>query len=216
MIVAQEKTGYYGLSREAARHKKIRRRKIMPVGRRIALTAMILAGFLIGVSITYYYSQVFALGYRLGCLEKELAILRVENNNLDGEVQRLASLDRVESLAINKLGMVKPDSNNVLVVTVSGAIEQTSDSGAGSGNVAGISPAGEEKGRLNRFFVELVNRLENKIWLGRGTGAGLEEGTDANNQYIDPEKNNRSFSYSGVNPSRTDFSPGLASACRGG
>lgn len=213
MIVAQEKTGYYGLSGEAPRPKKNRRRKHALRGHRLTLTGLVLAGFLVGVLITYYYSQVLALGYQISRLEKDLGLLRVENHSLDGQIHRLASLERVESVAINKLGMVKPDSNNVLIVAVAGKTPQASDAGVKAGQVADISPAGEEKSRLIRAFTELVNRLENRIWLGRGLGAGSEEGTNANNQYIDPEKNNRTLSYSGAGAPRSDFPPGLASAC---
>lgn len=213
MIVAQDKTGYYGLSVESPRPRKAHRRKTMRRGPRMALTGLVLTVFLVGMLITYYFAQVQALGYEISRLDKELSVLRVENHNLDEEVHRLVSLDRVESLAIGKLGMVKPDSNNVLVVAVAGKTPQASDPIGQSGQVAGISPAGEEKSRLIRAFTELVNRLENKIWLGRGLGAGFEEGANADNQHFDPEKNNRTLSYSGAGAPRTDCSPGLASAC---
>lgn len=213
MIVAQDKTGYYGLSIEAPRPKKNHRKKSLPGGSRLALTGVVLVCFLVGIVITYYYSQVLAMGYQISRLEKELSLLRVENNNLDEEVHRLASLDRVQSLAINKLGMVKPNSNNILVVAVAGKAPQTPDAGVKPGQAAVIYPADEEKSRLIRAFTELVNRLENKSWLGRGLGAGSEEGANANNQYFDPEKNNRTLSFSGAGALRIDFSSGLAAAC---
>ncbi|MCL6636062.1 MAG: septum formation initiator family protein [Peptococcaceae bacterium] len=176
-----------------------------PGGARLVLVVMVLAGFLVGVLITYYYSRVFALGYQISRLEKELALLRVENHSLDEEIHRLASLDRVEFLAVNKLGMVKPDSSNVLVVAVAGNAPPQPEQRTGQAAAA----AGAEKSRLIRTFTELVNRLESKIWLGQGPG----EGTDANDQYYDPEKNNRTVSYNGAGAPRADLPPGLASAC---
>lgn len=212
MIVAQEKTGYHGFSGAASRPKKIRR--IRPVsGARLALTGLVLAGFMVGVLITYYYSQVFALGYQISSLQKELALLRVENHNLEEEVHQLASLERVESLAVNKLGMVKPDSDNVLVVAVAGKTPPAPGPDLEDGQAAGSSPAGEEKSRLIRAFTELVNRLENKIWLGHGPGAGSGEGTNADDKHLDPEKNYRTISYCDAGAPRTDLPPGLASAC---
>ena len=218
MIVAQEKTGYHGFSSAAPRPKKIRRIKPVSGGARLVLTGLILACFMVGVLITYYCSQVFALGYQISRLQGELEVLRVENHNLDEEVHRLTSLERVEYLATNKLGMVKPDSNNVLVVTVAGETPPTSAAGPDGGQVANSSPAGEEKSRLIRAFTELVNRLENKIWLGRGPGAGSGEGTNANNKYPnnkypDPEENNRTTAYYSPGVPRADLPPGLASAC---
>jgi len=213
LIVAREKTGYYRFSIAAPGPKKIRKIKSVSGGARLALTSLILACFMVGVLITYYYSQVFALGYQINRLQRELAVLRVENHNLEEEVRRLTSLERVEYLAINKLGMVKPDSNNILVVTVAGETPPVPAPNPDGGPAVDSSPAGEEKSRLIRAFTELVNRLENKIWLGRGPGAGSGEETNANNKYSDPEENNRTISYYSTGAPRADLPSGLASAC---
>lgn len=213
MVVAQEKTGCYRSSSKAPRPKNERRSGSVSRGPRLVLTGLVLAIFLVGVSITYYYSQVFSLGYKIGRLEKELAYLRVENYSLDGEIRRLSSLERVESLAILKLGMVKPDGNDVLVVAVSDTAGQPSAPPAEARMIAGAFPAGEDKSRLIRAFTELVDRLEDKIRLGSGAGAGSEGEKNANNEYLDPEKNNRNLSLGGPGAPWADLSPGLASAC---
>ena len=174
---------------------------------------MVVAFFLVGMLITYYYSQVLSLGYQIGRLEQQLAVLRVENNNIDGEIQRLVSLESIESMAVNKLGMVKPASNDVLVVAVAGKKPQTSASDTKTVEVVSISPAEKEKSPLIRAFTELVNRLENKIWLGRGLGSETEEGTNANNKHTDSEKNYRTLSYRNNGAFYPDISSRLASAC---
>lgn len=185
----------------------------MPGIRKLALTGLVAAFFLVGMLITYYYSQVLSLGYQIGCLEQRLAVLRVENNNIDGEIKRLVSLERIESAAINKLGMVRPDNSDVLVVAVNGIIPpQASESEVNNIQVAGMFPAEKEKSPLIRAFTELVNRLENKIWLGRVFGSEVEEGTNANNEHTDSEKNNRTVSFRGGSTPHADFSSGVASA----
>ncbi len=213
MVVAQEKTGYYGLSVDESRPVKTRRRKYALKSSRLALSGFILTVFLVGVMVAYYFSQVMALGYQITCLDKELAMLRVENHSLYEEINRMASLERVQELAEGKLGMVKADSGNVLVVTVAGMetksepVIQEED-----GLAAGISPAGEEKSRLIKAFTELVNRFEN-IRLGQGPGIVSGEKKNANNKYFNPEKNNLGFSNRYGGPFRADFPPGLDSAC---
>ena len=213
MILAQEKTGYYGMPLEKPGRKKTRRLKNFTRGRRIALTGTVLVTFLLGVLIIYYHSQVSTLGYQISCLEKELALLRVENHSLEGDVQRLASLDRVETLALEKLGMVKPGSDNVLFVEVAGKTVQASEPVPEQGAAGGFSFAGsEKKSRLIRAFTEMVYRLENKTWLGLGGWAGSTGGTHADDEYFNPEKNNRTLSDSGPGARRTGFSAGLDSA----
>jgi cell division protein FtsL len=212
LILAQEKTGYYGMSMEKPGRKRAIRLKDLTRGGRIALTGMVLAGFLLSVLIIYSHSQVSNLGYQISRLEKELALLRVENHDLEGEVQRLASLDRIERIAVERLGMVKPDSDNVLIVELAGKNVKESVDIPEQGNAVALSSTGEEKqNRLIRAFTEMVNRLENKTWLGLGGRAGSTGGTHADDEYRNQEKNNRSFSVgdpgagrSGI-PSGQDF-----------
>jgi len=173
------------------------------------LSGLILAGFLAGLVVTYYYSQVLALGYKINRLEKELALLRVENHDLDEEIRRLASLERVEYLAVNKLGMVKPDSSNILVVAVAGKALPVSGPELKTGTNNGSLP-GKDKNHLIRAFSELVNRLENRLKPGQNAEARSGEGTDAYHQYPDPQKNNRAVSNYHTGACWPDFPPGLA------
>ena len=210
MIIAQEKTGHSRFSyEEAPRPKKNRRRKRVTVWHRFMLTGLVLAGFMVGLVIIYYYSQVFALGHQINCLEKELVSLRVDNHNLKEEIQRLASLDRVEYLAVNKLGMVKPDSSDILIVAVTDKTPPITETKPMAGETAGISPAGEGKNRLIKAFTELVDRLENKIWLGHGPSAGSEEGANANNKHINPQKNHMGLYNRYISVIGTDYPPCL-------
>jgi len=185
LIVAQEKTccrdGYSGV---VFRPEK-RRHKGMPGKHKLMLTGLVAAGFVVGVMVIYYYAQVFALGYQIQCLKKELALLRVENYHLSENIYRLSSLGRVEYLAINKLGMVNPDNRNILMVAVAGSPPEIS--GPEPVRPAGVAPAGDERSRLIRTFSELVNRLENKIWLGLGLSTGSEEVTYADDKHINPQ-----------------------------
>lgn len=212
MIVAQDKTGFYGLSAERPRPKKNRRLKNTSRGPRILLIGMILVGFALGIMITYFQARMFKLGYQISGLQQELALLRVENHDLDERVQQMASLERVEKLAVNKLGMVKPDGSNVMMIAVAGEAQPLPDTGAA--DKTAVSPlAGDSGSLLVRAFNELVNRLENKTWPGRNIGAGSKGVPYADYEYLNPEKNNRTLSDYRRTLSYTDSSAGLAADC---
>jgi cell division protein FtsL len=212
LIIAQDKTGFYGLSTDRTRPKKSRKFKQSSKGARILLVGMVLFSFALCIMATYYQARVFKLGYQITSLQQELALLRVENHDLDERVQELASLERVETLAINKLGMVKPDSSNVLML----AMETGTEPPAGAGTVdetAGSPLTGDSGSLLVRAFNELVNRLGNKTWTGHTIGAGFKGVTYADNEALNPEKNNGSLSANWWSLSIINNSIGLAAAC---
>lgn len=215
MIVAQEKTGYYRLPEDVPRPKKTSRKKLYRKNHRLALIGLVFASFLVGVAITVYCSQIIALGYQITRLEKELALLRIENHSLDEEIQQMTSLGRVEFLAVNKLGMIKPDNNNILVVTLDGAsqLTETPDPAADEGQVAGHTPAEKEKNRLLRAFDELLNRLENTIRPEQRLGFQPAEEKDADNTYLGAQENSLCVYGSCAVFFPSDFTPGLAAAC---
>lgn len=194
MIVAQDKTGFYGLSADQPRPKKKRRLKKSSKGPRILLIGMVLLAFSLGIAVTYFQAKVFKVGYQISSLQQELAILRVENHDLDEKVQQLSSLERVETLAINKLGMVKPDSSNVMLLAVAG--EEQPQTGAVESDTAGSPHTGDKENGslLFRAFNELVNRLASKTWPVLNIGAGSKGETYADDESLNPEKNNGTLS----------------------
>jgi len=169
MIVAREKTGWHQTGADGekpARQVKRPRKSPKPRLDRWLVTGMVLVFFLTGLLITYYYARLFSLSYQISRLEKELAGLKVENHSLEEEVSRLASLDRVEALAVNKLGMVRPEGGRVLVVT----LPENQKGAPGTGvNERTQSPAQAYKSALIEAFDELVNRVEKKAGLSHRT-----------------------------------------------
>jgi len=212
LIIAREKTGQYDFWGELPYPKEPRRRRQAFKNCKIALTGLVMAIFLTGVLITYYYSQLFALGYQISRLNKELDVLRVENHNLDEEIQQLAALDRIESVAVHKLNMVKPDANKVLLVTVAAATkEPAAAGGAQNSRSSDIAPNDKTRTLIVRAFDELVNRLGSKSRLGGGQDSGLWEGAYADNKRTDSKKNNLVVPYSLSCFCGADFALGLAS-----
>lgn len=211
MIVAQDKTGFYGLPADRPRPRKNRKLKHSSRGPKYLLIGMVLFSFALGILTTYFHARVYALGYQISSLQEELALLRVEKHDLDERVQQLASLDRIETLAVNKLGMVKPDSSNVLMLAVATKTQPSPDADLENGT-AGSPLTGDSGSLLVRALNDLVNRLENKPWLGRNAGAGSKGVTYADNESLNPEKNNRTLSYYGNSLLYFNRSAGLVAA----
>lgn len=214
MIVAQEKKGYGVLPDELSRPAPRRRPRRVPSGQKFALICLVVAGFLLAALVIFYYAQVAALGYQISRMEEDLARLRVEKDSLDAEVQKLASLDRIELVAVNKLGMVKPDGQNVLLVTIDSPKTVTTTASSGQAADVAEKKPGSARNQLIQAFTDLVNRLESRARPGQRPGDVFLEGLHADDyQYIDSQKDYRTISAGCNSLCFVDFSPGLAAAC---
>ncbi|MBM7855932.1 cell division protein FtsL [Desulfohalotomaculum tongense] len=121
MVLAREKLDY-NLPPEQpperlpkAPGRKLPRRD--PVRRKLALTFMVLCCFVMGVMVAFYYAQIAYVGYKIELLQHKLAELRLESHNLDQKVSKVVSMKHIEAIATSELGMVKPNSENVVPVS---------------------------------------------------------------------------------------------------
>jgi cell division protein FtsL len=91
------------------------------------VTLFILGGFVaIVTAATAHVSLRYRLiqaGYDLGEKSEELRALEQQNRKLRLEASLLRSPERIERLARDRLGMVRPDPEHVRVVRVSDAKE---------------------------------------------------------------------------------------------
>jgi cell division protein FtsL len=118
MIVAREKTSSYGFFDETLQPRRTGGRIEAIKFEKIALILFILAIFGVGVFVTNFFSNKSALGYKIDGLNKEMALLRVENQGLEDQVQSMVGLTSIEYMAINKLDMTKPEANDYMLITV--------------------------------------------------------------------------------------------------
>ncbi|HHY40237.1 MAG TPA: hypothetical protein GX502_03215 [Syntrophaceticus sp.] len=72
--------------------------------------ALILCGFGLGLYYINMNHQVTALSYRLEAQKEKVAMLQRDYKQLELKAAELQCPDRVEEVAVNKLGMHKPDS----------------------------------------------------------------------------------------------------------
>jgi cell division protein FtsL len=125
MIVARENTGSHGFFDETFQPKKNQGHKRTFNKEKLVLLCFVLGLFALGVFIVHYFAQIYTLGHKIERLNQEMAMLRVENQWLEEEVQQIVSLSSIECLALNKLRMVKPEGNDYMLLTMPVAPEQT-------------------------------------------------------------------------------------------
>lgn len=117
MVLAEEKRYIQQPSRPPRKRKTARRvkqrNKILAC---LQITAIVLSCFGFGLFYIYKTNQVTALGYRVEENKQKVATLQRDYKQLELEAAELQCPDRVEEVAIQKLGMDKPD--DILLATL--------------------------------------------------------------------------------------------------
>ena len=82
------------------------------------LRIVLLFGLVVLVLMLYVGGkvQIVRLGYQIDELEKQMRDLERMNRSLQIEASSLSSPGRIEELAMNRFGMVRPSKENVVVV----------------------------------------------------------------------------------------------------
>lgn len=118
MILAKEKIDYH-VPEQPQTHqpkgRKITRQEI--VKHKLLSLAMVCCCFVMGMVVAYYYAQVAYVGYKIDCLQNNLADLRLESHGLEQDITKIVSLEHIENVAVNQLGMIKPDSDKIVLVS---------------------------------------------------------------------------------------------------
>lgn len=80
----------------------------------------LLGGFFLFSVILFYIwetNQVMKLGYEINQLKKELMQTMNQNKVIRTRVNSLRSYERIETLAIEKIGLTKPVKSNLILLT---------------------------------------------------------------------------------------------------
>jgi cell division protein FtsL len=75
-----------------------------------ALDTIICASLLVllALALTARYAAITRASFEISKLDRELSSVRAENERLQIQIARLTSLERIEEIAMNRLGMEKP------------------------------------------------------------------------------------------------------------
>jgi cell division protein FtsL len=89
-----------------------------PQTRSSNLRLVLISSFVVLVLMLYVGGkvQIMRLGYQIEELEKQKRDLERMNRSLQIEASSLSAPGRIEEIAINRLGMVRPSKENIVVV----------------------------------------------------------------------------------------------------
>lgn len=117
-VAAHEQPYYSSLpekSRKVWKRKKVHSSSL-PRHERLAMTGLVLLIFILGISVVFFYAQIVNVGYQVSKIKKEINDLDIQTRDMNEDVARFSSLERVEEVATTKLGMIKPDTNQTILV----------------------------------------------------------------------------------------------------
>lgn len=118
MILAKEKIDYHvpeQPQKPKPQSRRVTRQEI--IRHKLLSIAMVCCCFVMAIMVAYYYAQVAYVGYKIDCLQNNLADLRLESHGLEQEITKIVSLGHIENVAVNQLGMIKPESDQVVLVS---------------------------------------------------------------------------------------------------
>lgn len=82
--------------------------------KRKMLVKFVIFAFVYALILVYLCIKSATLGYQIVALEKELENYEAANARLQYAIQEACSLEKVEQIAMNELGMYKPDKHLVI------------------------------------------------------------------------------------------------------
>ena len=97
---------------------------------------LVLVIFITSVLIFYISNNIVLseLGYKLIKLENDKIVLEEENKRLELNAETLSALDRIEKIACNHLGMIRPKEVKFIALNPTPEINSENDIGAISNN----------------------------------------------------------------------------------
>lgn len=156
MILAKEEQRYQQNIEEQGIQKRVRKVKKVKRNPKVVYFGLVLIAFLLGLVIAAKQAQVAVTGYEVSELKQQLAILELENQELVMEVGKLKSLERIEKIALNELGLVKPEAYQLVVV------ESRNKSEAQLENAEKLAEQPREEGIL-QVLKGVIGSLEGRI-----------------------------------------------------
>lgn len=165
MILARERSDY--LEQPLHVRRSSGTQKVMRFKNRtkVLYAGIFLVAFLLGLGLTWRYVQVTATGYEIVRMKKELKAVADQNQELQMRIENLQSLQRIETVAVTKLGMIKPDAQaGVEFVAIEADKGSTTLPGMPANNAAPAQVGkNEDSANIIRAFTNLVSAWTGKV-----------------------------------------------------
>ncbi len=160
--LATERSPEQGYRPDPRRRASARPRTVARPRSKAAWLGLWALAVLVAFSVTYRHAALTRLGYEAKNLERQLAVIRKLNGELEVRVSSLGAPARVQQLAQSRLGMVQPQ-RSIAVAMAWPAASGAGDRLAAAGGAADVgSPAGQPEsdsgGMLSRLW-RFVRRL---------------------------------------------------------
>ncbi len=157
MIVARQRQYYQTIPGEAQRpdikkRKPIRKKRVGIRRRALIRVCVILA---IGILVISRFAVISEHNFRIRAMEKELAELHKENERLQLQRARVMDINRLEHYALHQLGMIYPDSRDIIYV----AVEKSKEDLLYAKEPEEAQKAGILDNRLFSFLTNTINKI---------------------------------------------------------
>ena len=132
---------------------------------RAAAAALVLAAVLCAFMVAHRHNTLVRLGYQAEGLAAELAVLQKQNSERELTIAGLGAFGRVERLARDRLGMIRPAGH--LLVAPPPGIVAAADRPGSIPATPNAAAHGEEQGILGRLWRTVVRLARNTVEAAR-------------------------------------------------
>ncbi|MDS1029569.1 cell division protein FtsL [Bacillota bacterium LX-D] len=127
MLVVPEKNHYD--YKPIVNVPKARKSKRIPAAAKVLIIVLVLASFVVGLFLASRVALFTQKGHQIIKLKKEIKSLQTANERLKLEIDQIGSLEHVEKVAVNKLGMIEPEFGDVEILPTDGNLHITEEAG---------------------------------------------------------------------------------------
>lgn len=114
MIVAPQKSEYN--YEPVLATPQVKKKNKITVKAKVGICLFIIFAFFLGLALTSRVIVMTQKGYQVAKLQEEIAALQTTNARIKLEIDQLSSLDRVEKIALNDLGMTQFSMGDVELI----------------------------------------------------------------------------------------------------
>ncbi|KJS19258.1 MAG: hypothetical protein VR72_19825 [Clostridiaceae bacterium BRH_c20a] len=164
MVMAYKKA--VGTDYMPENYPKVSERKKVKTSRRTWILratpgiAVIVIMFMLGMTFVAKHVWINFLGFQISELRKEIVNIQTDNEKIKLKIASIGSLEKVEEIAVNELGMVYPGNKSVHYIFSPGSQEDNEDASRHISKLVSSSMA------TDNLEFPIQHDFPRKAWLG--------------------------------------------------